>query len=583
MTNDPNETIGGESTSYIQPNVPAELAAEMLLAGGRYRLIEEIGRGGMGVVWSAEDLTAERKVVLKFVPRKLDGFESAIAQAKASFQKIHELQHQHICPVYALEKDLTFGYYIVMKWLDGETLEQYVVRTVGGNQPLPRDEMTRILRPVAEALDYSHNHEKKIIHRDIKPSNIFLELDEAKNIQNVQLIDFGLASEIRSSLIRLSKTRFDDAGTPPYQSPEQIRGRQQTARTDQYALAVTAYQLLAGYLPFENDDTDTLKKAILEFDAEKLKDQPEHVNAALLKALSKDAGDRFESCVEFVEVLANQSVSATPKRDSRPVSQALQSMSLMLIWAMLKTLRSIPNALLGFLCFLLKRYDQPIQGYEQPIQIDSVASDQTEEYFNRGKAYYNNGIYDISISEFTKVIRLKPNYVSAWWWRGDAWFKKKKYKAAIANYTEAMRLQPHNAEIYLHRGNAWYMRGNYKKAIADYDEVIRLQPGHAKAWKNIAACHKTREGYKKNALSSLGDTIGAIIAVGIYGVPICGCIVYCFCAWALEIEYSEYSSNFCLVIAIISVIIIAIVSAFTIWRISCNDWKKRNKPKLLDW
>jgi len=181
---------------------PAAILEPGTILGNRYELIKQIGRGGMGVVWSAQDRTANRKVVLKFVPSELKNFETAVAQLKDSFSKIHELQHQHICPVYTLEEEFSLGYFHVMKWLEGETLDQYVVRTVGRQQPLPLEEVLQILLPVAKALDYAHSN--RIIHRDIKPSNIFVVLDDAKAIRDVQVIDFGLASEIRSSLTRVS-------------------------------------------------------------------------------------------------------------------------------------------------------------------------------------------------------------------------------------------------------------------------------------------------------------------------------------------------------------------------------------------
>ena len=290
--------------TYDQPDDEpvASLVPDEILAG-RYRLIKQIGRGGMGVVWSSYETTAERKVVLKFVPSEVKNFESAVAQLKASFKKIHELQHQHICPVYTLEEDFSLGYYHAMKWLDGETLDQYILERT----PLPMDKVLRILRPVAEALDYAHS--KKIVHRDIKPSNIFVVIDEAKNITDVQVIDFGLASEIRSSLSRVSQMRFDTSGTRPYMAPEQWRGRPQSGATDQYALAVVAYELLSGYLPFDGDDFEMLRAAVMQDPVEPIREISESANTALITALAKDSGGRFESCIDFIEALGGENVN----------------------------------------------------------------------------------------------------------------------------------------------------------------------------------------------------------------------------------------------------------------------------------
>jgi len=301
---------------------PSDEPAFLLEPGAKltnkYRLIEKIGQGGMGVVWSAKDEIAGRKVVLKFVPSELKNFESAVVQLKESFQKIHELHHQHICPVYTLEEEYSLGYYHTMKWLDGETLDNYIVRTVGRETPLPLEETLRILQPVASALDYAHG--KRIVHRDIKPSNIFIELDGEKTLRDVQVIDFGLASEIRSSLTRVSQIRFDTSGTRPYMAPEQWRGRPQMGQTDQYAMAVLAYELLAGYLPFNCNDLETLRLAVLQDSPEPIRDLSDNTNAALSRALAKDAAERFESCTDFVEALGGAEIPAASKPALRPVS-----------------------------------------------------------------------------------------------------------------------------------------------------------------------------------------------------------------------------------------------------------------------
>ena len=303
---DRNETIG--STTFVGFGEPVRLEPGLLLADGRYRLISEIGHGGMGVVWSAQDLTSDRKVVLKFVPREINHFESAVAQLKASFQKVHELHHQHICPIYGLEEDRSFGYYLVMRWLDGETLDQYVSRILKPQfqdhpNPMPLSDVLRILRPVAYSLDYAHN--RRIIHRDIKPSNIFIELDALKSIRDVQVIDFGLASEIRGTLVRVSQIQFDNSGTRPYMASEQWRGdrRFQTGKTDQYALGVVAYELLSGHLPFDSADVEILRLMVLQDKPAPISGHLDHVNAALLKALEKAPEDRFGSCEEFVKAL----------------------------------------------------------------------------------------------------------------------------------------------------------------------------------------------------------------------------------------------------------------------------------------
>ena len=186
-----------------------------------------------------------------------------------------------------------------MKYLQGETLDGYVARKDPQREGLPLTQVVSILARVAVALDYAH--ENDVIHRDIKPGNIFL-VKEKDKIQ-VQVIDFGLADEIRSSLVRTSQVQIEISGTRPYMSPEQWRGRAQSAATDQYALAVVAHELLAGRLPFMGNDIGMLRMAVMHDAPEQIETISKSANDVLQKALAKDATNRFPTCRKFISAL----------------------------------------------------------------------------------------------------------------------------------------------------------------------------------------------------------------------------------------------------------------------------------------
>jgi len=299
MSDDKYQTIGNDSESD-DGDSRDRLAAGTVL-GGDYELVQQLGRGGMGVVWEAKELAADRLVALKFVPRDLQRFETEMQRVRQTFTKIHTLQHQHICPMYGLKNDPQLGYYLVMKWLTGVSLDVYVTRFASDRHRLAPQQTLAILEPVAAALDYAHK--QKIIHRDIKLSNIFIVLDDANGICDVQVIDFGLAGEIKAGMSRVSQMAFDTSGTRSYMAPEQWRGRQQTAATDQYALAVVAYELLAGHLPFEGGDLELLRMAVMQDKPEPIRDIPPNANAVLQKALAKDAVARYADCASFLNAL----------------------------------------------------------------------------------------------------------------------------------------------------------------------------------------------------------------------------------------------------------------------------------------
>lgn len=310
--------MNNETVDFHVTKVPAEEKAVPTLTpgmvlGNKYQLLEQIGRGGMGVVWKANDRLAERLVALKFVPRELKRFETEMDRVRVSFRRIHALNHQWICPTYVIEDGGEFGYYLVMKYLEGKTLDNYVLQKDPKQRVLPFSHVISILSRVAEALDYAHLN--KVIHRDIKPSNIFLTKVAGK--MHVQIIDFGLVDEIKSTLSRVSQMQFDISGTRPYMAPEQWQGKQQSAATDQYALGVVAYELLAGHLPFECRDFQMLENAVINLAPEPISMLPDVANAVLQRALAKNPANRFRSCQEFVTALNEASAAAdTPSPSS---------------------------------------------------------------------------------------------------------------------------------------------------------------------------------------------------------------------------------------------------------------------------
>jgi len=296
----------------LAPDVPLPGVAGPGVMIGNFQLQSLLGRGGMGEVWKAWDTKAERPVVLKLVPRELQRAAEEMARVRDTFRRVHALQHQHICPLYLLDEDPRLGWYLVMKFIDGQTLSSYRATYAARYGSFPVEQAVKVLRPVAEALDYAHDH--KVIHRDIKPQNILVEGDA----EDVQVVDFGLAAEIRTTVSRYTQAQMDTSGTRPYMAPEQWKGQIQDARTDQYALAVVAYELLAGYLPFESADFDILRACVLNDPPEGIEGQPESVNRALLVGLGKRRQERFASCVELIRTIAG-GVVATPVLIASPV------------------------------------------------------------------------------------------------------------------------------------------------------------------------------------------------------------------------------------------------------------------------
>ncbi len=267
------------------------------ILAGMFRLNRPIGRGAMGVVWLADDLPGKRAVCVKLLPPEVQHDLTELGRVREMFQKVHTLQHQHLCPVYLLGSDPLCGEFLVMKYIDGQTLSEYRRTYVEQHGEFPLTEVVRILTPVAEALDYVHS--QGLIHRDVKPANIMVSRDG----QTVQLVDLGLAAEIQGSMSRVSKAARDIAGTAPYMAPEQWNGDFVDGRTDQYSFATVVYQMAAGMLPFDAASEVVWMNCTLNKTPRPIANLAEQSSGAILRGMEKNRDHRFPKCVELIQHL----------------------------------------------------------------------------------------------------------------------------------------------------------------------------------------------------------------------------------------------------------------------------------------
>ena len=269
-----------------------------------YRITGQLGSGGMGIVYSAEDLDLGRRVALKFLPPQLSRDQNALDRFLLEARTASALNHPNICTIYAVEKARLENQheqsFIAMELLEGETLDR---RLASG--PVPLDRLLDWSIQLADALDAAHA--KGIIHRDIKPANIFV-MDRGQ----VKVLDFGLAKLARPEMAMetIGATRDSPeplhltspgatVGTIAYMSPEQARGEELDSRTDLFSLGVVIYQMATGRLPFSGATSALIFHAILELDpvpASQLNSAvPPRLEEILAKALEKDRDLRFHS------------------------------------------------------------------------------------------------------------------------------------------------------------------------------------------------------------------------------------------------------------------------------------------------
>ncbi len=255
---------------------------------GHYEVKELLGRGGMGAVFLATDLSLDRPVAIKVLPPDLSEDKKFYQRFEHEARTAAKLDHPHIIPIYAVESSDEINYF-VMKYVTGRTLDQLLQ-----SGPLPVDLAQRILWESACAL--GHAHQRGVVHRDVKPANIMID-DHGR----AMVTDFGISKALESA--HGFTTTGQVIGTPHYMSPEQAKGIPVDGRTDQYSLGVVAYRMLAGRLPFMDDSVHTvIYKHIFEMPpplAMFRPDAPEFVREAIARALVKDIDDRFATMEEF--------------------------------------------------------------------------------------------------------------------------------------------------------------------------------------------------------------------------------------------------------------------------------------------
>ena len=216
---------------------------------GRYEITKLLGRGGMAVVFLAQDLTLERQVAIKVLPPEMSHDPKLIPRFQQEAKTAAKLDHPNIIPIYRVESEGGLDYF-VMKYVTGNSLEQLL-----DQGPIPIDVARRVLREAALAL--GHAHKRKVVHRDVKPANIMLEEDG-----RVVLTDFGI-SKAAQGASQLTGTGTI-IGTPHYMAPEQAKGLEVDGRADQYSLAVVGHQILTGKQPFDGSAHSILYKHVFE-------------------------------------------------------------------------------------------------------------------------------------------------------------------------------------------------------------------------------------------------------------------------------------------------------------------------------
>lgn len=272
-----------------------------------YQISHLIGQGGMASVYQAVQLSMNRPVALKILPRQFMNDDTYIQRFRREVDIIARLEHRSIVPVY------DFGAYehqpyIIMRLMPAGSLDHLLAN---GRLALPR--VVEILKQVAPALDYAHS--KQVLHRDLKPSNLLLD-----DASSVYLTDFGIA-RILGEDARSAITTSGVVGTPAYMSPEQAQGMAMDSRSDLYSLGVMLFEFVTGRRPFESDTPYGVAVMQVTTAPPSLRpiapEIPESVEAVIHRAMSKQPERRYSNCLQLAQAF-EQAVTTPSAANNNP-------------------------------------------------------------------------------------------------------------------------------------------------------------------------------------------------------------------------------------------------------------------------
>jgi serine/threonine protein kinase/Tfp pilus assembly protein PilF len=255
---------------------------------GKYQIIEELGKGGMGRVYKALDTEVNEKVALKLIKPEVALDRETIERFRNELKLARKIRHKNVCQMFDLNTS-EGTYYITMEYVSGQDLKG-LIRQSGR---LAVETAVSIANQICDGLEEAHG--LGIVHRDLKPGNIMVDRDG-----QARIMDFGIARSLKAKGITGAGVMI---GTPEYMSPEQVEGKDVDERSDIYSLAVILYEMVAGRVPFEGDTPFTIgvkHKSEAPRPPKELNAQiPEDLNRVILKCLEKEKGRRYQSAGEL--------------------------------------------------------------------------------------------------------------------------------------------------------------------------------------------------------------------------------------------------------------------------------------------
>ncbi len=505
--------------------------AEQIMLANRYQLLSRIGQGGMGAVYKAADTKFNNRAVAIKEMSSAGLPQARLQEAEAAFEHeahlLADLMHPNLPRIYEhfTENERS---YLVMDFIEGQTLEDYLEKAGGG--PLPTEQVVRWATELCDVLNYLHTHQPPIIFRDLKPANVMIG-----DNGHIYLIDFGIAR-----IFKPGKQHDTVAlGSPGYAAPEQYGKAQSSPRSDIYSLGALLHHLLTGLDPSEqpfffrpasqvnaavNPVLETLLKRMLEMDSERRPPSAQEVLQALEQATTKTTPGMLASSTGATDPLLEQAYRAyTQKRLDEAIAlynralqkdntnaftwqgyglaQGLRAQHQEALTSFERALQLNPTLVTswngkGTALSRLRRHQEALVAFERAIELDP---NNAAAWNGKGATLNALGRTAMALDAFDMALRHDPLLVQAWNNKGLVLYELGRFKEAQKAFQEALDLDGNNAHALFGKGQALYGQRKLKQALSLYEQAINVDDTFADAW--------NRRG---NVLDELGNFSGAL-------------------------------------------------------------------------